>query len=88
MGIPSENLTKPDCQNPSRPNHKHSASLYGPERNSGSVNSVSPARAKVVLEGFGGGGLEDENEDSSIVHEGTCYLKTKTDTYKKHWMVI
>jgi len=21
-------------------------------------------------------------------HEGVCYLKTKTENYKKHWMVI
>lgn len=22
------------------------------------------------------------------MHEGQCFLKTKTDNYKKHWMVI
>ncbi len=25
---------------------------------------------------------------SNIEHEGDCYLKTKTDRFKKHWAVI
>ena len=37
-----------------------------------------------VLEGFG-----DFGEDEPIMHhEGYCFLKTKTESFKKHWMVI
>jgi len=37
-----------------------------------------------VLEGFG-----DFAEDEPIMHhEGCCFLKTKTESFKKHWMVI
>lgn len=39
------------------------------------------------MEGFGG--FEDADSEEDIVeHEGFCYLKTKTDSYKKHWIVL
>lgn len=39
------------------------------------------------MEGFGG--FEDADSKEDIVeHEGYCYLKTKTDSYKKHWIVL
>lgn len=42
---------------------------------------------QIVLEGFGG--FEDVNSDEDIVeHSGNCYLKTKTESYKKHFLVI
>jgi len=40
-----------------------------------------------VLEGFGG--FEDVASDEEIEElSGFCYLKTKTESYKKHWMVL
>ncbi len=40
-----------------------------------------------MLEGFGG--FEDAGSEEDIVeHAGNCYLKTKTESYKKHWMVL
>lgn len=40
-----------------------------------------------MLEGFGG--FEDAGSDEDIEeHSGFCYLKTKTESYKKHWMVL
>ena len=42
---------------------------------------------QIVLEGFGG--FEDIDSSEDIVeHSGNCYLKTKTESYKKHWMVL
>lgn len=42
---------------------------------------------QIVLEGFGG--FEDADSAEEIVeHRGHCYLKTKTESYKKHWMVL
>ena len=42
---------------------------------------------QIVLEGFGG--FEDAGSEEDIVeHSGHCYLKTKTESYKKHWMVL
>lgn len=40
-----------------------------------------------MLEGFGG--FEDIDSSEDIVeHSGNCYLKTKTESYKKHWIVL
>ena len=40
-----------------------------------------------MLEGFGG--FEDADSAEDIVeHQGHCYLKTKAESYKKHWMVL
>ena len=54
----------------------------------GSAYQRSKTPNQVVLEGFGG--FEDVNSDEEIVveHSGNCYLKTKTESYKKHWMVL
>ena len=42
---------------------------------------------QVVLEGFGG--FEDVNSEEDIIeHSGHCYLKTKTESYKKHFMIL
>ena len=42
---------------------------------------------QVVLEGFGG--FEDANSEEDIVeYSGHCYLKTKTESYKKHFMIL
>lgn len=42
---------------------------------------------QIVLEGFGG--FEDVASDEEIQERsGHCYLKTKTESYKKHWMVL
>ena len=42
---------------------------------------------QIVLEGFGG--FEDVNSDEDIGEfSGNCYLKTKAESYKKHWMVL
>lgn len=42
---------------------------------------------QIVLEGFGG--FEDAGSEEDIAeHQGNCYLKTKTESYKKHWMVL
>jgi hypothetical protein len=38
------------------------------------------------LEGFGG--FEDVSDEDIVEHEGYCYLKTKTESYKKHWMML
>lgn len=49
--------------------------------------SRSPIGNQIVLEGFGG--FEDPASDEEIEqYEGNCYLKTKTESYKKHWMVL
>ena len=48
--------------------------------------STTP-KGQIVLEGFGG--FEDANSDDDLQeHEGQCYLKTKTESYKKHWMKL
>ena len=40
-----------------------------------------------MLQGFGG--YEDVSSEDEVKEEGTkCYLKTKNDNYKKHWMVL
>ena len=40
-----------------------------------------------MLESFGG--FEDcESEEDITEHSGSCYLKTKTESYKKHWMQL
>ena len=40
-----------------------------------------------MLEGFGG--FEDVNSDEELPeYSGFCYLKTKTESYKKHCMVL
>jgi len=42
---------------------------------------------QIVLEGFGG--FEDVNSDEDIEEfSGNCYLKTKAESYKKHWMAL
>ena len=39
------------------------------------------------MEGFGG--FEDANSEEDIVeYSGHCYLKTKTESYKKHFMIL
>ena len=39
------------------------------------------------MEGFGG--FEDANSEEDITeHSGHCYLKTKTESYKKHFMIL
>ena len=45
-------------------------------------NESSPTRK--VHDGF----LDPDNSDEVVNYEGQCYLKTKTDSYKKHWMVL
>lgn len=51
-----------------------------------SVRSKTP-NDQIVLEGFGG--FEDIDPQEDLVeHSGNCYLKTKTESYKKHWMVL
>ena len=53
---------------------------------SAAVRSKTPNN-QVVLDGFGG--FEDVNSEEDIVeHSGHCYLKTKTESYKKHYLVI
>ena len=53
---------------------------------SAAVRSKTPTN-QIVLEGFGG--FEDIDSSEDIVeHSGNCYLKTKTESYKKHWMVL
>ena len=50
------------------------------------MRSKTPTN-QVVLEGFGG--FEDANSEEDIVeHSGHCYLKTKTESYKKHFMIL
>ena len=50
------------------------------------IRSKTPTN-QIVLEGFGG--FEDIDSSEDIVeHSGNCYLKTKTESYKKHWMVL
>jgi len=41
---------------------------------------------QIILEGFGG--FEDVSDEDIVEHEGFCYLKTKTESYKKHWMML
>lgn len=38
-----------------------------------------------IIEGFGGNADLDE---TSQIYEGACYLKTKNDEFKKHWLVM
>jgi len=39
------------------------------------------------LDGFGG--FEDVGSDEELEeYSGNCYLKTKTESYKKHWMKL
>ena len=45
-------------------------------------NEASPTRK--VHDGF----LDTDNSTEVVNYEGQCYLKTKTDSYKKHWMVL
>lgn len=53
---------------------------------SAAARSKTPSN-QVVLDGFGG--FEDVNSEEDIVeHSGHCYLKTKTESYKKHYLVI
>jgi hypothetical protein len=43
--------------------------------------------SQVVIEGFGGDGSH-EVVDESKQYEGTCYLKTKVGTLKKHLLIL
>lgn len=45
--------------------------------------SVTNDTSTAPLQGFG----EIETHMESV-HEGVCYLKTKTDRYKEHWAVL
>ena len=54
---------------------------------SAAIRSKTPKNDQIVLEGFGG--FEDIDSSEDIVeHSGNCYLKTKTESYKKHWMML
>lgn len=51
------------------------------------ANRSTTPKDQIVLEGFGG--FEDVGSDDEIPeYKGNCYLKTKTESYKKHWMVL
>jgi len=55
--------------------------------NSRDVSPRSEDSEQIVLEGFGG--FEDAESDEEIKEfAGHCYLKTKTESYRKHWMVL
>ena len=41
----------------------------------------------MVYDGFAGN-QDDEDTAELTKHEDYCYLKTKSETYKKHWMVL
>jgi len=56
---------------------------------SGSQESLSPRPCSVedeILEGFADS--PDGNGEDTVLKEGPCYLKTKTDRFKEHWVVL
>ena len=63
------------------------------DRDAQSQSAAKPAPSRqesgdqIILQGFGG--YEDEDSEEEVKEEGVkCYLKTKNDHYKKHWMVL
>jgi len=46
--------------------------------------ALTPPARQNVIEGFG----QEQDEEDLELFEGQCYLKTKEEHMKKHWMVI
>lgn len=77
------------------PHTSHSPTPLSREQRNSDRNSISGAGStslrsrtpQLVLDCFSG--LDPDISDEDIVeHSGPCYLKTKTESYKKHFMVL
>lgn len=75
----------------SLPQTSHSPTPLSREQRNNDMNSIGSAsiRSKtpqLVLDSFG---VDHDVSDEDIVeYSGPCYLKTKTESYKKHFMVL
>ena len=79
-GAQSSYSPKPSSRN-NRLNDRESVSVAG----SASLRSKTP---QVVLDSFSAIGDPELSDEDIPEFSGHCYLKTKTESYKKHWMVL
>lgn len=47
---------------------------------------IQPSALELVIDDFSA--TQDRENKPQIVLEGDCYLKTKTERFKKHWAVL